>query len=259
MTHRRTRALHRGVAALAVFLVVTGLATVVSGPSAAGAAQTMPGVYQSRVLGYSVQHRPIVAYRMGTATAKTKAIILGEMHGDEIAGVNVVNQILHGRAIRNIDLWVIPTMNPDGFAHRSHGNAHGVDLNRNFPYRWRVLHGYHASGPGPLSEPESRAMYGFLQQIKPNLMVSMHQPFGGIDTTDGGARNPAFRNALSAGLGLPSKPFTCSGGCFGSMTGWITATQKGAAITVEFPAHPTAALLDVRAPAAILAAMGAVH
>lgn len=40
---------------------------------------------------------------------------------------------------RGIDLWVLDDLNPDGAAADTRQNAHGVDLNRNFPYGWRSI------------------------------------------------------------------------------------------------------------------------
>jgi len=35
--------------------------------------------------------------------------------------------------VNETDIYIIPTMNPDGFERRTRGNQNGVDLNRNFP------------------------------------------------------------------------------------------------------------------------------
>ena len=42
---------------------------------------------------------------------------------------------------RDAALWIVPSLNPDGVASDTRGNAHGVDLNRNFPFGWRPLDG----------------------------------------------------------------------------------------------------------------------
>lgn len=219
----------------------------------------LPTVIGKKVLGHSVQGRAITAYHLGNPRSRIKAVVLGQMHGDEHAGVIVARSIINGRPITGIDLWVIPTMNPDGDARRTRGNARGVDLNRNWPDIWIPLSGTHYSGSRPLSEPETRALYYFLAGYRPTHLVSLHQPLYGVDTTDGGARNPAFRDRLARNLGLPLKAFRCWWICHGSMTGWLTATQRGAAITVEFGPSPSLTQLTRSAPRAILAAFGATY
>src|SRR6266700_7182220 len=100
-------------------------------------------------------------------------------------------------------------------------------------------------------------MLKFLNRIKPRYFVSMHQPLDGVDTTDGGARDPAFRKRLAANLGLPQKAFTCFSVCHGTMTGWFTHYLPGAGITVEFPAVVSKSYLTGRAAPGIIKAIGA--
>ena len=64
-----------------------------------------------------------------------------------------VTRALRGlRAPRGVELWIVDDLNPDGSAAGTRQNANGVDLNRNFPWRWRAQGGpgdtYH-SGSGP--------------------------------------------------------------------------------------------------------------
>lgn len=214
-------------------------------------------VVSTRTIGHSVQGRPIVAYRLGSPTAGTKAILIGQMHGDEPAGVLVARSLVTGsRAVGGIDLWVIPTMNPDGNARHTRQNAHGVDLNRNWNDIWVPLTGMYYSGPQPMSEPETRAVHDFISVIRPRYLVVLHQPLDGVDTTDGGRRDPAFRDRLARNLGLPLRAFNCFSICHGSMTGWFTARLPGAAITIEFPAAPSSSYLSGRAAPGIVSAMG---
>lgn len=214
-------------------------------------------VNERRVIGYSVQHRPIVAYRLGNPRARTTAVLLGQMHGDEHAGVTLARSIVHGRAaVEGIDLWVVPTMNPDGDLASTRQNAHHVDLNRNWRDMWQPLSGEYYSGPHPLSEPETRAMRDFLLRVRPDYLVSLHQPLRGVDTTDGGALDRAFRNRLAHNLGLPLKAFRCWSVCHGSMTGWYTTHRYGIADTIEFGRQPTEGYLTGRARVGIIDALG---
>jgi protein MpaA len=58
------------------------------------------------------------------------------------------------------DLWLVPTLNPDGLAHGTRGNADGVDLNRSFP----------AS-----REPEVRAAVALIRRLRPDVTIWFHQ------------------------------------------------------------------------------------
>src|SRR3954452_8883309 len=153
------------------------LAVLVAAAGVAPAAASAPAgpdslILGRRIIGYSVQDRPIVAYHLGDPSIRRASLILGEMHGDEHAGVTVVKALLHSdRRIVGVNLWVIPTMNPDGDAAGTRQNAHGVDLNRNWPYRWAHLTGQYYSGPHALSEPESRRMHRFLLRLRPHWFV----------------------------------------------------------------------------------------
>jgi hypothetical protein len=241
---------------LAATAAVAATTAVVVAPAPAGAATGTP-VLGRKVIGYSVKHRPIVAYHLGNPQARTTAVLLGQMHGDEHAGVVVARSLVRGRtSVEGINLWVVPTMNPDGDAVRRRQNAHKVDLNRNWPRRWTELTGMYYSGRKPLSEPETRAMYSFLRSVRPRYLVSLHQPLSGVDTTDGGALDKAFRNRLARNLGMARKAFRCWSTCHGSMTDWYTTRRYGIGITVEFGWHPARSYLVGKARRGIVAAMG---
>ena len=61
-------------------------------------------------------------------------LVVGCIHGNETAGMAVARRLARAAAPRRTDLWVVPTINPDGVAAGTRGNARGVDLNRNFPF-----------------------------------------------------------------------------------------------------------------------------
>jgi murein peptide amidase A len=155
---------------------------------------------QRTEIGRSVQGRPIVALASGPADATLKVLVVGAIHGDETAGMRIARRLTGGAPIRRVRLLVVPTVNPDGVAAGTRGNAHDVDLNRNFPYRWRPLGDGEYSGPGPLSEPESRAVHHFILRTEPDLTIWFHQPFGLIDRPEG---NPFAANRFAQLIGLP--------------------------------------------------------
>ncbi|MFG6447589.1 M14 family metallopeptidase [Roseateles sp. BYS180W] len=72
-------------------------------------------------------------------------------------------------------------VNHDGLTVRVNPDAEGLDLNRNFPARWRQECEQVGAGPYPTSEPEVRAMVDFITQ-HPNIgaAVSFHTHSGVI-------------------------------------------------------------------------------
>jgi murein peptide amidase A len=220
----RTRCLFSIVAMTA--LVVTTL------PSTASARED-PLVTDRFVIGQSVQHRDITVVHRFHPGATVKVVVIGNIHGDEQAGFRVIEQL---RALQslpsNLDLFLIRTANPDGTAANTRTNTHGVDLNRNFPYRWRPSsRGLTWSGRRALSEPESLTLRAFVRRIKPALVVVFHQPLFGIGAQD---RTLPVVRRLSQETGLPVRDFRCTGICAGSFTSWLNNQAGLMGVTVEF-------------------------
>jgi N-acetylmuramoyl-L-alanine amidase len=151
-------------------------------PAGARAAGGPVGRVASRVVGQSVQGRPIRAFRIGDRSSPRKVLVVGSMHGNEPAGLDVV-RALRRSDVRGVDVWVVPTINPDGLRAGTRHNARGVDLNRNFPYRWRHA-GYpwsqYYSGPRPFSEPEPRTVRRLTRELRPRVSIWYHQPWGHV-------------------------------------------------------------------------------
>ncbi|RYB95089.1 DUF2817 domain-containing protein [Nocardioides oleivorans] len=234
-------------------LLVGGLVA----PGPAGAVEADPGgrpaVVEVRTIGRSVQDRAIRAWRLGEP-GKRRIVLISTMHGNEPHTRRILETLRDGRRIRGVDLWVIPTYNPDGLARGTRRNARGVDLNRNFPYRWADLDGSYESGRRPGSEPETRAVMDFLTEIDPMRVISFHQPLNGVDTD---TKDPRFARRLARALRLPRTRLDCGSLCHGTMTMWFNHEFRGAALTVEYPGHPSRHRMVVEAPRQLLGVLHA--
>jgi protein MpaA len=193
---------------------------------------------EAAIVGHSVEGRGILSVRNGDRDAAVKILVIGAIHGNETAGMPIAQRLIDGVAPRGAELFVVPTINPDGVAANTRGNAHGVDLNRNFSYDWAPLTGGEYSGTGPLSEPESRTARRLILQIKPDVTIWFHQPFGIVDRPP---RNPfvARRYSQLAGLPLVRLP----GRYPGSASRWQNHTMpRSTAFVVELPSAVSGAL-----------------
>jgi protein MpaA len=190
-------------------------------------------ILERRVIGTSVQGRSLEAYRMG-AKGGAVVVIIGVIHGDEDAGLLITDELLKMSAPRGVELWVVPTMNPDGTALDQRGNANLVDLNRNFPYAWAKMGkpGYwQFSGPKRASEPETKAVVKFMREIKPELGIWYHQDLNMI--SPGTGFEGTLRTRYSQLTGIPLKRITG-----GTYTGVAATWQRnifapGGAFVVE--------------------------
>jgi protein MpaA len=231
----------------------TSAAVSTAGSAAVSTTATRPAVIQSRVIGHSVKGRPIRAYRVGDPGTR-KVVAMSTMHGNEPATRRILTSIRDGRPVHGIDLWLVPVANPDGLARGTRKNARGVDLNRNFPYRWANLDGRYESGAKAASEPETRALIRFFGDIRPSRIVSFHQPLHGVDVST--AESRTFARRLASGLDLPRKNLACGGTCHGTFTQWYMHRFPGVAVTVEYGAHPTRYRMTVTAPRQLLRVLG---
>ena len=127
----------------------------------------------------------------------SRVLVLGGIHGDEpTATVLALRWIELARQIPAQSHWrFLPALNPDGLLAKkpSRTNAHGVDLNRNFPTpNWQnEAASYWGKrtkkdprrwpGDKPLSEPESKLVFDQMASFAPQLIVSIHAPYGVLD------------------------------------------------------------------------------
>jgi hypothetical protein len=201
------------------------------------------------VVGRSVRGRAIVATRQGPATAPYVLVVLGQMHGTEPRGRDVVAAVRRLAPPSQVQVWTIVSMNPDGAARGSRANARGVDLNRNFPFLWSprfTNRTYFWPGLAPGSEPEVRAMMPFLDRLRPDLVVSLHQHFNAVDLGSGKSR--VWSTRLSAALHLRAVAVPCSTGpCHGTLTQWFNHEHPGVGVTVELPLSVPASLASAYA------------
>jgi protein MpaA len=171
-------------ASIALALVIWAWYGPSVGTAASARADSDDTAPAAAVIGQSVRGKPLVATRYGDANSDNVALVVGVIHGDELAGLRVASALRRiASTVEGTQLWVIETVNPDGVRAHARKNAHGVDLNRNFPYRWRddVPHssGYYP-GPRPASEPETRAVISFARRVQPDLSIWYHQPWNAV-------------------------------------------------------------------------------
>jgi murein peptide amidase A len=205
---------------------------------------------RSVVVGHSVRGRAIVAYERGDLTAPA-ALVVGVIHGTEPAGLAVIRRLRRVSLPVGVHLWLVPTTNPDGLAAGTRQNAHGVDLNRNWPTAWvhngRPWDGYY-SGPRPMSEPENRAMRAFILRIRPALTIWYHQPLGLVYGSD---PHVALLKRYARLSGLPYRRLVAPRG---AVTRWERArVPRGAHFVVEFRAGRISTATAGRHAAAVLA------
>jgi len=195
--------------------------------------------------GSSVNGIPILVKEfppLARRTPLSKVLMIGGIHGDEFSSVSIVfkwMQVLNKHHSGMFHWKMVPVMNPDGLLLKKSQrmNVRGVDLNRNFPtHNWHEeSHNYwiHKTkrnprrypGPAPLSEPESQWLAGYIADFKPDIIVSIHAPYGILDF-DGPSTAPNQLGRLHLNL-LGTYP--------GSLGNYAGLHKQIPVVTIELP------------------------
>ncbi len=126
---------------------------------------------------------PIHAYRFKPAVhpeKKAHVLIIGGVHGDEPEGVACARgllEVFRQKYSLELNVTLIPELNPEGVLLKTRGNSNKVDLNRNLPTKdWSPIAAKERYHPGPnaLSEKENQALVTWLKDNKTDLIISLH-------------------------------------------------------------------------------------
>lgn len=136
-------------------------------------------------LGTSVEGREIWALKISDNAQEDEVEpefkYIANMHGNEIVGRELsllwIKYLLKNygsndeitQLINNTEIYVIPSMNPDGAEKKRRSNTNGIDLNRDFP-DWTASEPNTSLG----KEPETAAMMSFQAQRQFSLSANFH-------------------------------------------------------------------------------------
>ncbi|MCB9898632.1 MAG: succinylglutamate desuccinylase/aspartoacylase family protein [Planctomycetes bacterium] len=209
--------------------------------------------------GASVEGRPL--RRLDVGHGPRRVLWIGGIHGNEpegsVATAELPRALAAAGLLERVTLTLVEDLDPDGRARGTRGNAHGVDLNRDFPAR-------NASRRTrePLSQPESRALAELVDALRPELVFVAHS-WGGdprdvreFVNPDGPAHDLAelFAAQAPAYELVESSEISPTPGSLGS---WLGVDLGLPVLTIEYPrgADPSRCWDDTRA--AILACLAA--
>ena len=206
---------------------------------AAGGAETF--VYGASELG-----RDLVCHRLGDENAEKSVLLTFATHAFEgkfdrdgqvlvdIAHLIIGHYEQHPEALQGYALYVVPCVNPDALAEGTtedgfgRANALGIDINRDFPVRWRsfAMKNYR-NGDAPFASAEARALRDLVDRIRPTCAVDVH----GYIYCVMGSRTMAryFTNTL----GLPYRDYQSGG----MLVQWME-TQTEHAVLLELASSP---------------------
>lgn len=140
-------------------------------------------------IGHSVQNRKLWLVTLGTG-APRRVFYLCRQHGHEPAStegalafmtelVKADDDTPPASYLKTVTVYVVPMANPDGSEAFLRHNARDIDLNRDWIKR---------------SQPETRALYGEIVKLHPDLMTDQHELYPN-DT------RPDFTEVVAAGSG----------------------------------------------------------
>ena len=134
-------------------------------------------------------------------TPSFRVLFYAQQHGDEVSGKDALLYLVRDIARKpdllppDVDLWILPMVNPDGAEAGTRRNAAGTDLNRD-----------HLT----LEQPETQALHRVARRVRPHVAVDCHEftrdsegrrKRGWVawpDITMDGVNNPLFESSVIA-------------------------------------------------------------
>lgn len=108
-----------------------------------------PGIMKMFSIGKSVKGKDLwvikISDNVNVDEVEPEFKYISSMHGDEITGRELTTFLVEEIAqkygsdaeltelVNNTEIYIMPSMNPDGSERKQRGNANSIDLNRNFP------------------------------------------------------------------------------------------------------------------------------
>lgn len=165
---------------------------------------------------------PILAHQFGRSGPQV--LILGGVHGNEPEGVIAafgLTQYFLESFTYKLRVTIVPEFNLDGVLSLSRKNARKVDLNRNLPTKdWTREAKEEKYFPGfePNSEPENQALVTWINENKPQFVLSLHswKPLlnvNGACTPEAEAISRLTGYSIEEDIGYPTP------GCLGTYCG----------------------------------------
>jgi len=125
------------------------------------------GPVKVSVEGKSAQGRSLyLVHAARRDDAPFRVLFYAQQHGDEVSGKDALLYLIRdlvrdpSRLPADVDLWVMPMVNPDGAEAGTRKNAAGADLNRD-----------HVT----LFHPETQALHRVARRLRPHLAVDAHE------------------------------------------------------------------------------------
>ncbi len=127
-----------------------------------------PGFITVTEEGRTHQGRKVLLVRLnrGSAKAHFRVLYYAQQHGDEVAGKDAQLTLIRDiaehpeRLPLDVDLYLMPMLNPDGAEAHRRMNGAGADLNRD-----HLL----------LAQPETQALHRVARRIRPHVAVDSHE------------------------------------------------------------------------------------
>lgn len=154
-----------------------------------------------RIFGESAEGKELIMLRntVKKNTVPLRVLIFAQQHGNEQSGKEAVlllardfSNKMHRKWLRDMEIWLVPQVNPDGGDRNERRNGMGLDLNRDHLVR---------------QAPETMALHALFREFMPHVTIDIHeyQPFRPSWEEFGGFKTFDVQVGVPTNLNVPEK------------------------------------------------------